>query len=70
MISPKTYFLTEDRSKAVPQGDKAARFLLVREGQEIPDVIAEKYGITWKTPDSEPEPESEPEPHRKRHGRR
>lgn len=43
MISKQTVFLTADRSKAVPEGHKDARFLLVREGHEVNDAEMEKY---------------------------
>lgn len=45
MISPKTYYLTEDRENVVEEGDPKAKFLLVREGQEIADADAEKYDL-------------------------
>jgi hypothetical protein len=35
MISKQTVFLTVDRKKAVPEGHKDARYLLVREGSEV-----------------------------------
>lgn len=43
MIAKATVYLNEDRTKAVPSGDKSAKFLLVREGTEIADKELEKY---------------------------
>lgn len=43
MIAKQTVFLSSDRSKAVPEGDADAKFLLVREGHEIEPETAEKY---------------------------
>lgn len=43
MIAKQSVYLTGDRKKAVAEGDKEARFLLVREGHEIEDAIAEQY---------------------------
>lgn len=45
MIATKTLFHNADRTKVVPEGHEDARFLVVREGQEIPDAIAEKLDI-------------------------
>lgn len=44
MIAKQTVFLTGDRSKAVPEGHEEAKFLLVREGCNIEDALAEKHG--------------------------
>lgn len=46
MISPKTYFLTEDRSKVVAEDNPKAKFLLVRAGMEIDDKTAARHGLT------------------------
>jgi hypothetical protein len=43
MIAKQTVFLTGDRSEAVPEGHKDAKFLLVREGSMIEDALAEKH---------------------------
>lgn len=43
MISSQTVYLNSDRTKAVKEGDKDAKFLLVREGGEISDEQAAKY---------------------------
>lgn len=43
MKSNQTVYLNADKSKAVPEGDADARFLLVREGHELDDKIAEQY---------------------------
>lgn len=43
MKSNQTVYLNADKSKAVPEGDPDARFLLVREGHELDDKIAEQY---------------------------
>lgn len=48
MISPKTYYLTEDRQNVVDEGDPKAKFLLVRAGNEISDALAEQHGISEK----------------------
>jgi hypothetical protein len=53
MIAPKTYFLTADRSKAVPEGHKSAQFLLVRAGQEISEADWEKYGLNVASGDDQ-----------------
>lgn len=45
MISPKTLYLTADRENVVEEGDPKAQFLLVRGGMELPDAVAEKYGV-------------------------
>jgi len=45
MIMRERLHVTEDRQVAVRDGDKRAAFLLVAKGQEVPKVIAEKYGI-------------------------
>ena len=58
MIAKETLYLTADRQTVVKEGDPKAQFLLVREGQELPDSEAEKYGITGKK--AEPAKESDP----------
>jgi len=79
MVAQATVYLTRDRSRAVPAGDKDAASLLVRAGQEIPQATAEKYegaleligGIksTPKTAEKietrEPEPQHRDPKHRK-----
>lgn len=54
MFARQTVFLSEDRKRAVPEGDKAARFLLVRQGQEIPDAITKRYEGAAELIQSEP----------------
>lgn len=71
MIAKQTHYLTEDRSKAVPEGHKDAKFLLVQKGQEISDADAEKYGITGEKSgkhETEP-PEDEPTDRKGKHGK-
>lgn len=46
MTAKQTLYLDATRTKAVPEGDKDARFLLVREGGEIPDTLVEKYDVS------------------------
>lgn len=58
MIASKTLYLNADRSKVVNEGDKDAQFLLVREGQELADSEAEKYGVSGKKSESAPAKES------------
>lgn len=41
----ETLYLTEDRKKAVKEGDKAAAFLLGVKGSKITDTAAEKLGL-------------------------
>lgn len=67
MIAKETLFLNADKSKAVPQGDKDARFLLVREGQEISEADAEKYGVKSGKHETEA-PEHEPSD--RKHGKK
>jgi hypothetical protein len=43
MKASQTVFLTLDRKRAVPAGDKEAQFKLVHEGQEIDQSKAEQY---------------------------
>jgi len=45
MIMQERLYVTEDRQIAVREGDRRSAFLLVGKGQEVPKVIAEKYGI-------------------------
>lgn len=61
MIAAKTVYLNADRTKAVAEGDKDARSLLVREGGEISDETVAKYegaaallGGAKKAPRAEP----------------
>jgi len=49
-------YLTEDRERAVPDGDPEARFLLCTPGDEMLRSDALRYGLL-----AEPEPEPEPE---------
>lgn len=67
MKASQTVYLTRDRSRAVPAGDKDAAVLLVRAGLEISAAEAEKYegamelvGGKKKQPESEPEIDPEP----------
>ncbi|MGR6922560.1 hypothetical protein ACU635_50615 [[Actinomadura] parvosata] len=55
-ISQRMY-LTEDKSRAVPEGDPEARHLLCAAGGEVSRADAERYGLL-----DEPKPEPEPEP--------
>jgi hypothetical protein len=43
MIAKQSVYLTADRKTAVPEGDKGARFLLVREGHEVNDAVLDRY---------------------------
>lgn len=43
MIAKQSVYLTADRSKAVPESDPEAKFLLVREGHEIEEALVEKH---------------------------
>ncbi len=43
MIASKTVYLNAERTKAVPEGHKDARVLLVREGQSIEQATLDKY---------------------------
>ncbi len=59
--------LVEDKSRLVPYDSKEARFLFAAPDQEVPDALAEKYGlIDGMLPESEkpeaPVPEWEKEP--------
>lgn len=56
MIAKETLFLTADREKVVKEGDPKAQFLLVREGHELPDVTAEKYGVKGEKSSPSPAP--------------
>ena len=38
-------YLTEDRSRAVVEEDRAGRYLLCKKGAELDDKVAAKYGI-------------------------
>lgn len=49
MIASKTFYHNATRTKVVEEGDKDAQFLIVREGQEISDALAEKYGLDKKS---------------------
>lgn len=55
-------YLTEDRSRAVPDGDPEARFLLCAEGGELPQADARRYGLLEaKTDDkADDEPQAQP----------
>jgi hypothetical protein len=43
MISKQAVYLDSERKRAVPEGHKDARFLLVREGHEVEEALVEKY---------------------------
>lgn len=45
MKATATVYLNQDKSKAVAEGDKDAKFLLVKEGSEISDADVEKYDV-------------------------
>lgn len=62
--SDRRLWLTADRSRAVPEDDPEARFLLVTEGGEISEEEAERLGLTGKKAEpvmAEPESESDTE---------
>lgn len=63
MISSKTLYLTADRDKVVEEGNPKARFLLVREGHEIDDKLAEKHGVNAQKASKQPDvaPAAEPQ---------
>ena len=44
-----TLWLTADRTQVVPDGDPAARYLLVAAGGELDDATAAAYGLTAAT---------------------
>lgn len=52
-------YLTEDRERAVPEGDPGARFLLCTPGDEMLRADALRYGLLAAP---EPEPVAEPTP--------
>lgn len=68
--SEKRLYLTQDRTRAVEEGDPEAAFLLVAEGGEMQDAEAERLGLTGKRKGAAPEPnvvhsiaaDPEPEP--------
>lgn len=43
MIAKQSVFLNSDHSKAVPEGDPDAKFLLVRAGHDISEAQVERY---------------------------
>lgn len=43
MIAKQTVYLNEAKTKAVPDGDPSARFLLVREGHDVEPALVDKY---------------------------
>lgn len=43
MIAKQTVYINSDRSQAVPDGHADAKFLLVREGHEIEELLVEKH---------------------------
>ena len=51
-IATARLWLTEDRSRVVPEGDPAARFLYAIPGRAVPRAEALKYGLI---PVAEPE---------------
>jgi len=54
--------LNEARDKIVPCDSPEARSNLALPGAEIPDDVAQKYGLTGKAKDAPaPEPEAQPE---------
>lgn len=72
MISKQNVYLNGDRSRAVPEGDEDAKFLLVREGHSIEEGEAEKYdgaldliGSAAKQKAAAPAPSTENKPARK-----
>jgi hypothetical protein len=66
MISKQTIYRTQD-GRAVPEGDKDARFLIVRAGSEISEKeiakfegAAELAGAEIEEPEPEPDDKSKP----------
>jgi len=45
MLADKTYCLNSDKTRLVPEDSPEAAFLLVREGCELPDSEAVRYGL-------------------------
>jgi len=62
VLSRKTWHLTADKQRAVPEGDPAGAFLLVAEGCEIDEVELAMYGLTLDgsgyAADAEPAPDT------------
>lgn len=48
VIAKERLYLTADRSRVVPHGDKDAAFLLAAQGQPIAIDVAEKFGLVEK----------------------
>jgi hypothetical protein len=51
----KRYYTNADRTELVPEGSPDAAYLVVGEGGEVTDEMAEKYGIKGKAKEAEPE---------------
>ena len=63
-------YVNADRTKIVPEHSSEAAFLLAAEGKELPDDVAERYGLTKRSAKSAPKPEDKamPEPPNKASG--
>lgn len=58
---PKRWYLTEDKSRAVEDGDPDASVLLCPAGGEVPREVAARYGLLDTKPEAEVESENEPD---------
>lgn len=50
MIAKARLYLTLDRKRIVPANSKEAAYLFAAPGQEIPDDLAKRYGLTDEAP--------------------
>jgi len=62
MMVTERLALTEDGSRVVPYDSPEARFLFAAPGQEIPDALAQKYGLLDPLPDEKELEPKDPEP--------
>lgn len=46
MILDRHWWRTDDGSELVPHGDPRARFLAYTKGQDVPDELAKRVGLT------------------------
>lgn len=69
MIAPVSVYLTADRSKAVPHGDKDAAILLVRQGCDISEGEIAKHKGADKVlkGEAQPQPVAQPPALRNQH---
>lgn len=70
IVADQTVFLTEDKTKAVAEGDLKAKFLLVRKGREIATAKAEQYAgaielLGGKAEKHAAKTEDKPDPHKR-----